>query len=193
MTGRLAGRRILLLLPALLLAAGAGADERLTLPRPEGWRTLDNLVTDRIRSSEFAIPRVDGEADEFDKLTFEWFDHELAPGLDPLDVAEQLAGRIRNACHDARDEPVFAGMENGYPTVVRLLVCPERKDGSGGEVLMIKTIQGASGHWILIRGRPVAAFERTREVLDADTIRRWTGALRTISLCDPESEGHPCP
>jgi hypothetical protein len=130
MTGRLAGRRILL--PLLLLAAAAGAEERLTLPQPEGWRTLDNLVTDRIRSSEFAIPRSDGGTNEFDKLTFEWFAHELAPELDPLDVAGQLAGRIRDACNGARDEPVFAGMENGYPTVVRLLVCPERKDDSGG-------------------------------------------------------------
>lgn len=184
--------RALLLLP-LLLTAGAMADERLTLPQPEGWRTLDNLVTERIRSSEFAIPRGDGDAEAFDKLTFEWFAHELAPGQDPLDVAGQLAGRIRGACRDARDEPVFAGMENGYPTVVRLLICPEREDGSGGEVLMIKVIQGATGHWILVRGRPVAAFDRVQEVIDTDTIQRWTGALRRISLCDPEREGHPCP
>lgn len=189
MTGPL---RALVLLP-LLLAAGAGADERLALPQPEGWRTLDNLVTDRIRSSKFAIPRGDGEADEFDKLTFEWFAHELAPEQDPLDVAGQLADRIRSNCRGARDEPVFAGMENGYPTVVRLLICPEREDDAGGEVLMIKVIQGTTGHWILVRGRPAAAFERTREVMGADTIRRWTGALRAISLCDPESAEHPCP
>ena len=41
-------------------------------------------------------------------------------------MAEQLTGRIRNACRDARDQPVLAGMENGYPTVVRLLLCPAR-------------------------------------------------------------------
>ncbi|HSG88079.1 MAG TPA: hypothetical protein VLA56_02625 [Pseudomonadales bacterium] len=177
----------------LLLAVGAGvhAEERLTLPSPQGWQTLSGLSAGRLRMSEFAVPGPDGAVD---KLTFEWFDHSLAPGLDPLDIGARLAASLRPNCEDSSDQHVFAGMENGYPTVVRLLSCTKRRGSDQGEVLMLKAIRGQSGHWVLVRGRPVPAFERAAEPIDGSTVIAWTNAFRAITLCDPEQgDAHPCP
>lgn len=188
------------------------AEEQLTLPSPDGWRTLTNLVAPLLRRSEFAVPAA---GDGTDKLSFEWFAHALAPGLDPLDMAAQLAAGVRRECRGSRDNPVFAGYENGYPTAVRLITCPRRRpsgaagsDGEReiGEVLMLKAIEGATGHWLIVRGRQVAPFVANADAdagagadagsasLSADTVRAWTEDFRTITLCDPErSDAHPCP
>jgi hypothetical protein len=175
----------------LAMATGAAAEEQLTLPAPQGWQTLSGLTAGMLRLSEFAIPGAEGERD---KLTFEWFDHALAPGLNPLDIGQRMAASLRPNCEDSSDQHVFAGMENGYPTVVRLMTCTKRRGSDQGEVLMLKSIQGESGHWVLVRGRPVAAFERTAEAIDSSTVIAWTDAFRAITLCDPDrEETHPCP
>lgn len=182
------------LLVLLLAPAAVTAEEQLTLPTPDGWRTLTNLATPLLRRSEFAIPAPGGT----DKLSFEWFAHSLAPGLDPLDLSAQLAAGVRRECNGSRDNPVFAGYENGYPTVVRLITCPQRRgteeDGAIGEVLMLKAIQGETGHWLMVRGRRLASFGADGTSLSPDTVRAWTEDFLAITLCDPErSDAHPCP
>ena len=217
LTGRLTGLLTGLLL--VLAPVSAAAEERLTLPTPDGWRTLTNLVAPLLRRSEFAIPaapvdggdsgedsrqesgRESGEKAQ-DKLSFEWFDHALAPGLDPLDLSAQLAAGVRRECRSSRDNPVFAGYENGYPTVVRLITCAQRRQsgpdgGEIGEVLMLKAIQGETGHWLIVRGRQLALAGAdggpAGDLLSPDTVRAWTEAFRAITLCDPGADAHPCP
>lgn len=209
----------LLLAATLLGAADSQAAEQLTLPVPQGWKTLTTLNTASLRMSEFAVPVPSGEVD---KLSFEWFALDLAPGEDPIAVAKLLGTAVRAQCPDSQDQPVFAGMENGYPTVLRLVTCPLRNpapaagdavsgkqpatgdaatagsDGVDqpphGEVMMIKAVQGATGFWVMVRGRQVPPFTRAADAVPGDTIATWSRDFRSITLCDPDAgKLHPCP
>lgn len=217
MSGMPPARNRLAAVLLMLASAMVSAEEQLTLPSPDGWRTLSNLVAPLLRRSEFVIPAAGGvSGDGPDKLSFEWFAHELAPGLDPLDLAAQLTAGVRRECVGSRDNPVFAGYENGYPTVVRLITCPQRRGSPGGEregrigeVLMLKAVQGATGHWLIVRGRQLGlsstgastgagagadAGGADGQFLSPDTVRDWTAELRAITLCDPaQGDAHPCP
>ncbi|MEE4300048.1 MAG: hypothetical protein V2J24_11460 [Pseudomonadales bacterium] len=176
-----------------LVTAYAAAEEQLTLPTPDGWATVSTLATPFVRMSAFAIP---GEGpDGVDKLSFEWFARELAADTDPFSLVEQVAGTIRGNCRGGSDQPVFAGEENGYPTVVRLLLCP-RLNGTEpprGELLMLKAVEGRTGFWIVVRGRDLSATTAPGSTQLRTTIGAWSNALRTITLCDPDDPAHPCP
>lgn len=186
-------RRSFLLGAVLLAAAAARAEEQLTLPVPEDWRTVSSLSTPYLRKSAFAVPS--DAPNGFDKLSFEWFARDLAADADPFSVAEQVAGTIRGNCRGGREQPVFAGEENGYPTVVRLLLCPELNgtEPPRGEMLMMKAVEGETGFWVVVRGRELSAdTPPTAEQLRA-TVGGWSTAMRTITLCDPADAAHPCP
>jgi len=176
-----------------LIAAAAQAEEQLTLPVPDDWRTVSTLSTPWVRMSAFAIP-ADGP-DGYDKLSFEWFAHDLSTDADPFSVVEQVAGTIRGNCRGGSDQPVFAGEENGYPTVVRLLLCPQLNgsDPPRGELLMMKAVEGATGFWIVVRGRDLSTEDPPSAAELRATVGTWSNALRTITLCDPQDPEHPCP
>lgn len=184
-------RRLLLCLA--LLSATARGEEQLTLPAPEGWRTVTAIDTPNLRMSAFAVPGTTPETP--DKLSFEWFAHDLAGGVNPFDLVEQVAGTIRGNCRGGTDQGVFAGDENGYPTVVRLLLCPQLNgtDPPRGEMLMMKVMQGRTGFWIVVRGRDVSADSAPDTDALRATVRLWSEGMRGITLCDPETPDHPCP
>ena len=177
----------------LLAALGADADEQLTLPTPENWQTVTQVSTPVLRMSAFAVPNPAG--DGFDKLTFEWFAHTLAAESDPFSLIEQVAGAIEGNCEQGSDQPVHAGEENGYPTVVRLLLCPRlnRTDPPRGELLLLKAIKGNSGPWIVVRGREFDSDSPPTPDVLRGTVARWSESMRAITLCDPDAAEHPCP
>jgi hypothetical protein len=181
---------------ALLLAAGlalaATAEERLVLPTPDAWTRVDGVESPSLRRAVFAVP-VDEET--VDRLSVEWFASELAPGTDPLAVTELLADGLRRSCLRAEDQPVHAGLENGYPVVVRLMSCARRRGGEEGEILMVKAIQGNTGLWTVVRARAVPAFDEAEEVpLEEAVVAEWSRTLRDVLLCDDTaSDAHPCP
>lgn len=179
---------------ALLFASfSANADEQLTLPTPENWQTVTRVSTPVLRMSAFAVPNPTGEG--FDKLSFEWFAHDFAADSDPFSLIEQVAGTIEGNCEKGSDQPVFAGEENGYPTVVRLLICPRlnRTDPPRGELLMLKAMEGDSGPWIVVRGQEFDADTPPAAEVVRSTIARWSETMRAITLCDPDAPEHPCP
>ena len=180
-----------LALAGLLLGAAARAEEQLTLPVPDGWQTVTSLATPKLRMSSFAVPGPDG----VEKLSFEWFAAGLTDDLDPFDLVEQVAGSIRRNCRGGTEQPVFSGLENDYPTVVRLLLCPEvnGEEPPRGELLMMKAIQGATGFWIVVRGRDLAAEDTPDPATLRGIVARWSEAMRAIRLCDPDTAAHPCP
>jgi hypothetical protein len=184
--GRLTGLVLLL----ALAATGARADERLTLPAPEGWRPLYAMESALLRLSEFAVPRGD---EVVDKVSFEWFSRALASERDPIEVADQLGAAVRAGCTDGSAQGVFAGYENGYPTAVRLFSCPRSADGGAGEVMLLKAIEGATGTWVIVRARRVEPFDDGGSGLSEAEIAAWSTSLRGITLCDPEAADHPCP
>lgn len=187
-------RRHRFLLGILTLAvASTAAEEQLTLPTPDGWQTVSTLATPFVRMSAFAIPG-DGP-DGVDKLSFEWFARELAEDADPFSLIEQVSSTIEGNCRDGSDQPVFAGLENGYPTVVRLLLCPELNGAEPprGELLLLKAVEGRTGFWLVVRGRDLSADPPPDAAQLRATIGAWSNALRTITLCDPDDPAHPCP
>jgi hypothetical protein len=185
--------RLAALLSALLSVGGAHGEEQLTLPAPGGWRTVTAIETAQLRMSAFAVPGESPEAP--DKLSFEWFTHGLADGVDPFDLVEQVAGTIRGNCRGGSDQGVFAGEENGYPTVVRLLLCPQLNgtDPPRGELLMMKVVKGTTGFWIIVRGRDLSAERAPDPDTLRATVRAWSEGMRAITLCDPTAPDHPCP
>lgn len=185
--------RTLFLTALVLSAASARGEEQLTLPAPEDWRTVSSLTTPLLRMTAFAIP---GDApDDPDKLSFEWFTHGLSEDADPFSVVEQVAGTIRGNCRGGSDQPVFAGVENGYPTLVRLLLCPTLNgtEPPRGEMLLMKVVEGRTGFWIVVRGRDLSPEAPPTSAQLRATVGRWSNALRGITLCDPDDAAHPCP
>lgn len=180
----------LLLAVLLALPPGSHGEEQLTLPAPDGWQTLYAMESSLLRLSEFAAPGGEGVVD---KYTFEWFADGLAEDLDPVAVARQLGGAVRQGCSGGADQGVFAGFENGYPTVVRLFTCPRSNGEEHGEILLAKTIQGATGTWVIVRARRVPAYDDGGLGLAEAEIGAWSLAMRSITLCDPDADEHPCP
>lgn len=177
----------------LLAAIGASADEQLTLPTPERWQTVTQVATPVLRMSAFAVPSPAGEG--FDALSFEWFARDFAADSDPFSLIEQVAGTLEGNCEKGSDQPVFAGEENGYPTVVRLLICPRlnRTEPPRGELLLLKAMIGDSGPWIVVRGQEFDATAPPAAEVVRNIVARWSESMRAITLCDHDAPEHPCP
>ena len=172
------------------IALSAAADEQLSLPTPDGWRTLQTVRTSKLRLSAFAIPR-EQEPGAHDQLSFEWFAHDPSISTDPFGIVEQVSGTLTGNCRGASDQPVFAGFENGYPTVVRLLLCPRLNGTDRGELLMMKVFEGSTGFWIVVRGREIPTDDSAPD--PRSLLAAWSASLSAIRLCDPDDPAHPCP
>jgi len=172
--------------------------EALHMPSPVGWRPIHRLDAPHLRIQRYAVPSEDGA---IETVRFEWFEPPLAHP-DPLEFVEGFVRRARGSCDRLSDQGVFAGEENGYPTVVRLLVCPQLNARDAGELMMLKAVQGDHGFWLAVRSRPLpapgsrgAARQDGSDARAAPTevVARWSEFLRAIRVCNAGDDAHPCP
>lgn len=174
-------------------SASGPVGERLIAQPPAGWRQTGAVNTGSLKRAEF-VPDEDDEKNWVRRITLESMIEDPLP--DPIDfVSLMTTGRDRE-CGKFESHPTFAGLENGYPTAVYLLICHKDKNTDRSEVTLLKAIQGNSAFYVItrsMRGEPIP--EDAEPDIGETEIGGWAVYLRSISLCDAEhaSGEHPCP
>jgi len=171
--------------------------EQLLATAPEGWQ--QGFATNRpgLRLATF-VPGDDSIGDWEDKVTFESFSD--APLPDPIDFVNDISADQSAGCEKLVHYNIQSGLENNYPTSVRLLVCTQSKQTQTGRVSLIKAIQGNDYFYAVTRAKRIAPI---REVIDEDEeqappisdaeMAQWSTYMRTITVCDTLRAEHPCP
>ena len=160
------------------------AEEHLKAEIPEGWARVLNSNTGNLILAEY-IP-ADSPDPWQQKLSIEVMSGSNLP--DPLGFTAAWAQDQSELCEKFEDHPIHSGFENGYPTVVRMLVCGENKRTGKPLVTMIKVIQGNESLYTITR------IWRLEELpLPQNEIAAWSSALRKTIACDPTLPAHACP
>lgn len=163
--------------------------ERLIAQPPATWQPVFTLNTDRSRLAEF-IPADEEKGDWTVKITFESF---MQPdSSDPIEILLKEADRYREKCKFVQHFNLFSGLENGYPTSFRLIMCGASNFSGKGEVLMLKAIQGDVYFYMLKLLKRVAAFEPHQPDISEGEMAEWATYFQRLMVCN-DSEDHPCP
>ncbi len=179
----------------LSLPLSASNTERLLAEVPDGWiKGVDKQLA-ALTVSEYFPP--DTEEYWQQKLSYEVMTGEHLP--DPIEYAEGLAEQQEKYCEDFKDNTVFAGFENGYPTMVHLLNCGKNTRTFKPIVTMVKAIKGHDALYVITRiwrlepPPPQLAEEQTTvSPLPQEELAGWSQVLRRIKLCNSALDAHPC-
>jgi hypothetical protein len=126
-----------------------------------------------------------------DRVTFEA--HAGEPLPDPIDFVLALGRDLAQRCAGFTEFNIMSGLENNYPTSVRLMICPRYREQQDGELIMVKAIRGRDYFYTVTRGRRLPAFAADTQVLTPNTMAAWSRYMKAIGVCDPRSAEHPCP
>lgn len=163
--------------------------EVLIAEPPEGWLETGAMQTPAMRMAEYG-PR-EREDDNLERITFESQTGQPLP--DPIQFVLAVSRDLDVRCKGFQDINISSGLENGYPTSVRLMFCPEFEDAPNGQVVMAKAIQGNEQFYVITRRLRTPPLPETGQPLTAQEMAEWTTHLRGIGLCDTRGSEHPCP
>jgi hypothetical protein len=165
--------------------------ERLLAQPPDGWSAIFASKRPGVRIAEY-IPPGESAEEWTEKLSFESFGGEPLP--DPIGLLVEIARDQQATCNGFSDHNTFSGLENGYPTSVRLFVCRNNPVTQRGQITLIKAIQGSQHVYVITRARRVPPIESDAVLPMAhEDMAEWSSYLQAISLCDTADEAHPCP
>ena len=167
-----------------------GSSEKLLAEPPTGWVLTYQLNNVTSRLSEF-VPAQESVSDWSTKLSFESF-LELAH-IDPIQALLTEVEQDKKRCDFVQHFNLYSGLENSYPSSVRLFFCGKKKETETGEVKMIKVIQGSNYLYIITFVKKVEPFKPGEAEIKKEEIAGWSTYLRGISLCDSENKSHSCP
>ncbi len=97
------------------------------------------------------------------KLSFESFSDPPLP--DPIEMLKSIAADQRKTCTKFSDHETFSGVENDYPTSVRLFICSENPLTKKGQLTLVKTITRRHHFFVITRAKrvePIGAKTRCR-------------------------------
>ena len=164
--------------------------EHLQTQIPDGWARIRDSKTANLHISEYIPANTQGDWQE--KLSIEALQGEGLP--DPIDFLNGWAHDQAQLCDEFVDSPIFAGMENGYEAIVRLLECRINKRTQLPIVTMIKVIRADEALYTITRiwrlSDPAVADEPLS--LNPKTVGRWSDVLRETMVCNPQDDAHPC-
>lgn len=163
--------------------------ESLLAEPPEGWVGSDHTESPGLDLVGF-IPADQYPADWREKVSFERMDGQP---LDPIDLLTALAEDQSKTCDNFSSFNTFTGFENGYPTSVRLFSCGRNSLNLLGQVTLIKVIQGSATTYVVMRAKRTQPFAPDEMPIGEEEIAEWSLYMRAISVCDPNTEDHPCP
>ena len=164
--------------------------EQLIANAPAGWVEVSGLNQASLRIAEYADPET-LTPDQVDSVRFESQAGQPLP--DPIDFVLGMSEELRSDCKGFRDFPIFSGLENGYPTSVRLMLCRQQGDPPRGVVRMLKAIQGNEQFYLVSRTRNAGPFEPEAEPISVEDMAIWSTWLGGITVCDTRGAEHPCP
>lgn len=150
--------------------------------------------------AEYGPP--DEPADTMERLTLEAQSSKPLP--DPIEFVLGVSLDLKSRCQGYQDINVSSGLENGYPTSVRLMICPEFRDSPHGQVVLAKAIRGNEQFYSITRrirtpAVPTAAEQagkdpaERRQPLSAQAMAEWSTHMKSVQVCDTRSGNHPCP
>ena len=106
-------------------------------------------------------------------------------------LLKSIADDQRKTCEKFSDHETFSGVENDYPTSVRLFVCSVNPLTKKGQLTLVKTIRGDSHFYVITRARNVSRrSKRTRCRCRRKSMAEWSLYLRAIKAC---SDSRPAP
>lgn len=157
--------------------------EHLNTEIPVGWVQTVDSATANLRVSEY-LP--DKSPDPWQqKLSIEAMTGDPLP--DPLEFVDGWARQQAQLCDRFGDHPIHSGFENGYPTIVRMLVCGENKRTQKPLVTLIKVIRGNQSLYTITR-----IWRLDTLPLENTEIAAWSTSLSKTFVCDPPLPAHPC-
>ncbi len=166
--------------------------EHLIAVPPEGWLRTSQTDTVGLRMTEF-VPADPRDAQGHETLSFESLTGDPLP--DPIEFLTTMGDGASDSCEGFNHYNTFSGLENNYPTSVRLFVCDRNLETDQGEVTLIKAIQGSDYFYVITRTRQIVQLdpEHTAPPIPDEEMAAWSLYMRGISVCDPRVEDHPCP
>ena len=159
-------------------------EEHLKTEVPEGWVPILNSQSKNLLIAEYIPP--DSPDPWLQKLSIEAMSGDHLP--DPLEFTNSWALEQSEICEAFEDLPIYSGFENGYPTIVRMLICGKNKRTGKPLVTMVKVIRGNESLYTITR------IWRLEQLPPPEVeIASWSVALRKTIACDPDLSAHPCP
>ncbi|MDZ7669250.1 MAG: hypothetical protein U5Q16_07425 [Gammaproteobacteria bacterium] len=163
--------------------------EILLAEPPQGWVETGAMQTPVLRMAEYGPP--DEPEGRVERITFEA--QEGKPLPDPIEFVQAVSRDLEASCKGFEGINISSGFENGYPTSVRLMICPELESSPHGQVVMAKAIQGNDEFYVITRRLRVPPMRGDGQPLTAQEMAEWTAHLKGIRLCDTRSDEFPCP
>jgi hypothetical protein len=185
---------------AICLVLGAQAEEqaaeaprsreRLLASPPPDWQLVYQFNNVDARLSEFVPPNE--SANEWTtKVVFE--SHLQLDTTDPIDLIMAEVKRLDENCTFVQHFNLFSGVENGYPSSARLILCGENKPLEKGEVSIFKAVQGSDYLYVVRIFKRVPPFEVNQPDFAREDIATWSNYVSRIHLCEVGDDEHPCP
>jgi hypothetical protein len=195
------GRYIPLLVLLFGCATGSSAiadeTEQLRVDVPFDWVQVVDRTAGNLAITEYYPGNTTDDWQQ--KLTIEALSGEGLP--DPLVYAEGLAEEQSEACNHFNDNAVFAGFENGYPTVVHMIECGQNKRTGKALLTMLKIILGNKALYTITRIwrlEPAVLSDEAQPTpieplpIDQAELAAWSHTLSKAKVCDTALQAHPC-
>jgi hypothetical protein len=164
--------------------------EQLLIAIPQDWERIYSLNTAKTRLVDFV--RAEESADAWTtKLSVESYLSDDISG-DPISLLMSEAQSDMNKCNFVQHFNIHAGVENGYPSAVRLFMCGENAFSGMGEIKLVKVISGNDYLYSIRILRRIEPFEVSNPDFSDKDIANWSLFLSRVSLCN-NTEPHPCP
>jgi len=152
--------------------------EKFLLQMPKGFR----LGWQKEAWAEW-IPAAESIDDWSEMITVQTY--HLSPSVSQTQFLQGVAAGWMKACPETPVQKIFSGRTNGYPVSMLLLSCPRNPKTGKPETTAFRVILGNDALYSIQR-----AF---RSVPQPDQLASAMEFLGTVSLCDVERPGHPCP
>lgn len=179
------------LLPAAAAsAAQPGGGEQLYLMPPKGWEVAFHDTKGAVDVTE-VLPQGQTLKAWTEMLTVQMISGQ--PVKPPQDLLKEQVDVVRNACEDIGVGQLSLGVENGYETGLRAIVCPKSKQWGDGELSLYKVISGRDRAYVIWRSWRGPAFEKDRLPVPAEKTTEWLDFMRQVVLCDDRDQKRACP
>ncbi len=171
-------------------ATPPATEETLLLQAPPAWLRVEEQSSEAFRLAEY-VPAGQSKDAWNDRIFIEA--NALKPLPDPISFLETMGAELKTECTDSNHNNIHSGLENGYPTSVRLLICNKSNLSARSEVSLIKAIQGKDFFYVVSRARRSDVLQNDEPPLSQKEMGEWSLYMRSIKVCDPRSDAHPCP
>lgn len=136
------------------------------------------------------IPEDENEINWVTKISFESFNS--FDDADPIDVTLGEVENDKESCNFVQNFNLFSGLENNYPSSLRLYMCGEHSITGKGEVKMIKAIRADDYFYIIRLTKRVDPFDVSKAEIDKGEIAAWSSYLKMMRVCNDEKPNHIC-